>query len=199
MDAFSNPMQNLFYTKRLSFRHWRYCFHKGFFFFFPTKPLEKEIQWLYLICHTKRKFGITVCSIRTFFFSSQSINHFLETHILQWRISRKVWQWALLVVLPLWISCATPRSLLHTDKSTSCVAIVILSCWALHYLEGNQMGTRSGEQYRVNVRQLKVICAIIFGGVWVYWRQDASHCKSLGHSEPKLMFGYLDIDVLWYV
>lgn len=54
---------------------------KGFVFFFflfsPPKPLEKEIQWLYLICHTKRKFRITVCSIRTFF-SPQSINHFLE-------------------------------------------------------------------------------------------------------------------------
>lgn len=67
----------------------------------------------------------------------------------------------------LWISCATPQSLLRADKRASCVAIVILSCWALRYLEGNQMGTRSGEQYRVNVRQLKVICAILFGDVLV--------------------------------
>lgn len=72
-----NPMQNLFHIKRLSFRHQRYCFHKGFF---PTKPLEKEIQRLYLICHTKRKFGITVRSIRTFFFFLRALIIFWNTH-----------------------------------------------------------------------------------------------------------------------
>lgn len=191
MDAFSNPMQNLFHIKRLSLRHRRYCFHKGFF---PTKPLEKEIQWLYLICHTKRKFRITVCSIRSFFFFLETLIIF-GTHILQLSISRKDWQWALLVALPSASSCSTQQNLLHTaDKRASWVAIVILSCWALCYLEGNQMRTRSGEQYRVNVRQLKVICAIIFGDVWFAAGKDASLCKTLTHCRPNLMFGYLNIE-----
>lgn len=197
MDAFSNPMQNLFHIKRLSFRHWRYCFHKGFFFFFPQSLWRKKFNDYILSVTQKENSELLYVQLEHFFF--QSINHFLETRILQLRISRKAWQWALLVALPLWISCTTPRSLLHTDKRASRVAIVILSCWALHYLEGNQMRTRSGEQYRVNVRQLKVICAIIFGGVWVCWRQGASHCKSLAHCGPNLMFGYSDIDVLWYM
>lgn len=51
-------------------------------------------------------------------------------------------------------------------KRASRVAIVILSCWALCYLEGNQMRTRSGEQDGVNVRQPKVICALCLEMFW---------------------------------
>lgn len=144
MDALRNPMQNLFHMKRLSLRHRRYCFHKGLFFFFPfsffTKPLKEEIQWFYLITQKENSELLYV-----------HLECPLPALIIVWDTHPPVkdLQDGLRVGTPayslLWVSCHTPPSLLRADKkSFPLVAIVILSCWALHYLEGNQRRTRGG-------------------------------------------------------
>lgn len=96
---------------------------------------------------------------------------------------------------PLWISCY-PLQL--ADKRASRVAIVILSCWALHNLEGNQMRTRSGEQY--------CECQATEGDRHYYiWSclgllsQDAGQCTPSTHHGPNLMFGYLNIEFFYDV
>lgn len=149
--------------KRLSLRHQRDCFHKGFFF--STKSLEKEIQWFYLIIQRENSELLYVQLEWRPPTPTQSINHFLEyTPSSEGSPGRfeSGYSWFLSALDFLCHSTQPPC----WQKRASRVAIVILSCWAPRYLEGNQMRTRSREQDGVNVRQPKVICALCLEMFW---------------------------------
>lgn len=140
----SSPMQNLFYMKRLSLRHQRYCFHKGFFpFFFSSFLLffsykaSGERNSVILSYHAKRKFRITVCSIR--------MAPPPKALIIFWSTYPPVknLQEGLRVGTPgsslLWISCATPPSLLHADKKS------FPRCYSNPFMLGTALSRRQSD------------------------------------------------------
>lgn len=186
-------MQNLFHMKRLSLQHQRYCFHKGVFsffffisFFFPYKA-SGERNSVILSYHAKRKFRITVCSIRMapppkaliIFWNTYPPVKDLQEGL---RVGTLV---TLRFGFPVPLHPASSRLI----KRASRVAIVILSCWVLRYLEGNQMRTRSGEHDGVNVRQPKVICALCLEMFW-YAEARKQATQTRAHCGSNLMFGF---------
>lgn len=134
MDAFSNPMQNLFHIKRLSFRHQRYCFHKGVFF--PQSLWRKKCN--HYILSVTQKENSELLYVQLELFSLQALIMFWKPHH-----PVKSLQEGLAVGTP--ARQATLRAF-PRGYSTATVAIVILSCWATCCLEGGQMRTAVGSR-----------------------------------------------------